>query len=81
MKEDDSQKLVADIKDRTHRNLSTYVSQRLLFYFLILQKLTQSLYFILLCFKRQSLRQFFTMKNTFDVIFDGFMSFSVKNHA
>ena len=42
MKDDDSQKLVADIKDRAHRDLSIHVSQRLLFYFLVFQKLTQS---------------------------------------
>ena len=52
MKECDSQKLVADIKDRTHRDLSIHTFQRSLFYFLVLQKLTQSLCNILLCLTR-----------------------------
>ena len=81
MKDDDSRTLVADIKDRTHRDLSIYASQRLLFYFLVLQKLTQSLYVILLCLERQTLTRFFIMKNTSDAIFDGLMSFSIKNYA
>ena len=81
MKDDDSQKLVADINDRTHRDLSIHVSQRLLFYFLVFQKLTQSLYVILLCFKCSTLTQFFTIKNTSGIIFDNSMSFSIKNHA
>ena len=81
MKECDSQKLVADIKDRTHRDLSIHVSQRLPFYFLVLQKLIQSLCLTLLCFTRQTSEQFFTMKYAFDVIFDGSMSFSIKNYA
>ena len=59
MKDDDSQKIVADIKDRTHRDLSIHVSQRPLFYFLVLQKLTQSLCFTLLCFTCQISEQFF----------------------
>ena len=81
MKDDDSQKLVADIKDRTRRDLSIHVSQRLLFYFLVLQKLTQSLCNILLCLTHQTLEQFFTMKYASDTISDGFMSFSIKNYA
>ena len=81
MKDDDSQKIVADIKDRTHRDLSIHVSQRPLFYFLVLQKLTQSLCFTLLCFTCQTLEQFFTTKYAFDTIFDGSMSFSIKNYA
>ena len=81
MTDDDSQKLVADIKDRTHRDLSIHASQCLLFYFLVLQKLIQNLYVILLCFKRSTLIQFFTMKNTSGIIFDDSMSFSIKNHA
>ena len=81
MKDDDSQKLVADIKDRAHRDLSIHVSQRSLFYFLVLQKLTQSLCFTLLCFTCQTLEQFFTTKYAFDTIFDGSMSFSIKNYA
>ena len=81
MKDDDSQKLVADIKDRTHRDLSIHVSQHLLFYFLVFQKLTQSLCLILLCLTRQTSEQFFIMKYAFDTIFDGSMSFSIKNYA
>ena len=81
MKDDDSPKLVADIKDRTHRDLSIHVSQRSLFYFLVLQKLTQSLCLILLCFTCQTSKQFFTMNYAFDTIFDGSMSFPIKNYA
>ena len=81
MKDDDSWKLVADIKDRTHRDLSIYVSQRRLSYFLVLQKLTQSLYVILLWCERQTSTRFSFMKNTSDAIFDGLMSFSIKNYA
>ena len=81
MKECDSRKLVADIKDRTHRDLSISAFQRSLSYFLVLQNLIQSLYVILLRFQHQTLTQFFTMKYTFDVIFDGSMSFSIKNYA
>ena len=54
MKEGDSQKLVADIKDRTHQDLSIHASQRSPSYFLVLQKLIQSLY-LTLCFKHQTL--------------------------
>ena len=39
MKDDDSQKLVADIKDRAHRDLSINVSQHFLFLFLVSQKI------------------------------------------
>ena len=81
MKDDDSRKLVADIKDRAHRDLSIHVSQHLPFYFLMLQKLTQSLCNILLCLTHQTLEQFFTMKYAFDVISDDSMSFFIKNYA
>ena len=81
MKECDSQKLVADIKDRTHRDLSIHTFQRSLFYFLVLQKLTQSLCNILLCLTRQTSEQFFIMKYAFDTVSDGSMSFSIKNYA
>ena len=81
MKDDDSQKLVADIKDRAHRDLSIHVSQRFLFLFLVFQKLIQSLRFTLLYLTRQTSEQFFIMKYAFDTIFDGSMSFSIKNYA
>ena len=55
MKECDSQKLVADKNDRTHRHLSISAFQRSLFYFLVLQKLIRSLYVILLWFQHQTL--------------------------
>ena len=81
MKDDDSQKLVADIKDRAHRDLSIHVSQHFLFLFLVSQKLTQSSCHILLYLTRQTSEQFFIMKYAFDTISDGFMSFSIKNYA
>ena len=81
MKDDDSQKLAADIKDRTHQDLSIHVSQRLLVYFLVLQKLIQSLHVILSCIERQTLTRFFIVKNTSDTISDDSMSFSIKNYA
>ena len=81
MKDDDSQKLVADIKDRAHRDLSIHVSQHFLFLFLVSQKLIQSSCHILLYLIRQTSAQFFIMKYAFDTISDGFMSFSVKNYA
>ena len=81
MKDDDSQKLVADIKDRTRRDLSIHVSQRFLFLFLVFQKLIQSLRFTLLCSTHQTSKQFSITKYAFDTIFDGSMSFSIKNYA
>ena len=81
MKDDDSQKLVADIKDRAHQDLSIHVSQHFLFYFLVFQKLIQSLRFTLLYLTRQTSEQFFIMKYAFDTISDGSMSFSIKNYA
>ena len=81
MKECDSCKLIADIKDRTHRDLSISAFQRSLSYFLVLQKLTQSLCNILLCLTHQTLEQFFTMKYALDANSDGSMSFSIKNYA
>ena len=38
------------------------------------------LYFVVFC-TRQTSEQFFTMKYAFDTIFDGSMSFSIKNYA
>ena len=61
MKDNDSQKLVADIKDRAHRDLSIHVSQHFLFLFLVSQKLTQSSCHILLHLTRQTSEQFFVM--------------------
>ena len=81
MKDDDSQKLVADIKDRAHRDLSIHVSQHFLFLFLVSQKLTQSSCHILLHLTRQTSEQFFIMNYAFDTISDGSMSFSIKNYA